>query len=179
LRALLDNTATAGGRIDVANAIALYEYIVQLKPQEILELGPGLSTLVICLAIDELRAADRTYAPRFLGIEEHLVWVAHLESGDDARLLEHVTIAIHPTTSGDGAAWYLDIPRRPYDFVFVDGPDHVRQGCAWSRDVLDLAPDFAARVCIVRRPRGDSAGDVDGASPCRLSPPTPSFHLWF
>ena len=48
-----------------------------------------------------------------------------------------------------GIAHYVGIPRLPYDFVSIDGPDFLRHGYSWSCNVLDLADTLAGDVLIV------------------------------
>ena len=156
LHALLDRLSqSASAAIDVADAIALYECVQRLKPRCLLELGPGTSTNVICLAIDEMQRGDPRYVPRFISVEEHPEWLRYHEAAFEPSLRKHVDFLVLSTATksvdagGPVAAHYVGLPELEYDFVFVDGPDHGRLDADWSCDVIELAPRLAARTCVV------------------------------
>jgi hypothetical protein len=99
----------------------LYAAIRKYRPREVLECGTGVSTIVIAHA---LLANGRG---RVTSMEESGEWFAmacrllpdRYKSVVDLRLSE---------TVADGHAMfrgirYKDVPARPYDFIFVDGPD--------------------------------------------------------
>lgn len=141
--------------IDSADAIGLYEHILSIKPNCILELGPGTSTNIICLAIDEVRKADPSYSPKFLSFEENSEWLIYHEENFQPELRKYVTLGFMPAAKkasdalGENVAHYSNIPKLPYDFIFVDGPDFLSRGCTWSSDVIDLAISCAQTVSIV------------------------------
>jgi hypothetical protein len=140
--------------VDSADAIALYEYIHHLKPNCILELGPGTSTNIIALAIDEIRKKDSLYSPRFLSFEENPEWLSYHEETFEPDLRSYVDLSSLPTEKkseriGGDCAHYVGLPKYPYDFIFVDGPDFHSLGCEWSCDVIELSKDLAASVSIV------------------------------
>ena len=156
LRDLLEKFAKSkSAAIDLADAIGLYEHVLSIKPNCILELGPGTSTNIICLAIDEIRKTDLSYSPTFLSFEENSEWLSFHEETFRPDLRKYVTLGSLPTAKkasdvlGENVAYYVDIPRLPYDFVFIDGPDFLSFGCSWSSDAIDLASTFAQRVSIV------------------------------
>jgi hypothetical protein len=156
LRDLLDRFAQSkSAAVDLADAIGLYEHIVRLRPRAILELGPGTSTNIICLAIDDIRKSDVTYSPTFLSFEENAEWLQFHEETFIPSLRKYVTLAFLPAAKkdsdvlGESVAHYASIPLLPYEFVFIDGPDFLRFGCNWSSDVVDLADTFGKKVSIV------------------------------
>ena len=62
LHKLLEHfSASRSAAVDLADAIALYEYVVTRKPRCILELGSGTSTNIICQAILDIQKEDRSY----------------------------------------------------------------------------------------------------------------------
>lgn len=156
LRDLLEKFAKSkSAAVDLADAIGLYEQMLSIKPKCILELGPGTSTNIICLAIEEIRKTDLSYAPTFLSFEENPEWLSFHEETFQHDLRKYVTLGSLLSAKkasdvvGENAAYYVDIPRLPYDFVFIDGPDFLRHGCSWSSDVVDLADTLAQKVSIV------------------------------
>lgn len=156
LRDLLEKFAQSkSAAIDSADAIGLYEHVLTIKPKCILELGPGTSTNIICLAIDEIRKTDLSYSPTFLSFEEDPEWLRFHEETFQPDLRKYVTLGSLPAAKkasdvlSENVAYYVDIPRLPYDFVFIDGPDFLSFGCSWSSDAIDLASTFAQRVSIV------------------------------
>ena len=55
LQELLSHYATTkSAAIDIPDAIELYEQVINTSPRYLLELGPGTSTAVICLAIKKI-----------------------------------------------------------------------------------------------------------------------------
>lgn len=156
LRALLDRfSRSKSAAVDLADAIALYEYVIERKPACILELGPGTSTNIICQAIADIQESDSNYAPRFLCYEENPEWLRFHEESFVPELRKRVELGVLDTAVKElegargRAVHYLGLPPLPYDFVFIDGPDILRPGCQWSCDVLDLADALAKKVLIV------------------------------
>ena len=156
LRDLLDKfSQSKSAAVNLADSIGLYEQVLSLKPKCILELGPGTSTNIICLAIEEIRKTDLTYAPKFLSFEENSEWLRFHEETFQPGLRKYVTLGSLPSAkkasdvAGENVAYYINIPKLPYDFVFIDGPDFLRYGCSWSSDVVDLADTLAQKTSIV------------------------------
>lgn len=155
LRALLERfSRSKSAAVDLADAIALYEYVLTRKPKCILELGSGTSTNIICQAIADVQKCDSKYVPKFLSYEENPEWLRFHEETFVPELRSYVEFGALETSvkkleTGGGAAHYVGLPVLPYDFVFVDGPDFLRHGCEWSCDVLDLADTLAKKVLIV------------------------------
>ena len=54
-------------------------------------------------------------------------------------------------------AHYNDIPAPPYDFIYVDGPDHLKYGAAVGSDLVDLAPGLAPDGYVIFDGRQASA----------------------
>jgi len=70
-----------------ADAIALYEAVVQRRPRFILELGAGQSSAVIALGMH-----DADCHSRFVAIEENPKWVAHHKETIPQRLLPSIEL---------------------------------------------------------------------------------------
>mgnify|MGYP001244088049 CR=1 FL=1 len=95
------------------------------KPNKVLELGSGLSTLIICHVMNKIHI-DNNYS--FISMENNLDYL------DMARellpekykskvrfCLSKVEIKFFMFFRGYS---YIDIPPEDYDFIFVDGPDY-------------------------------------------------------
>ncbi len=156
LRDLLGKFAQSkSAAVDLADAIGLYEQVLKLRSKCILELGPGTSTNIICLAIDDIRKTDPAYEPTFLSFEENQEWLAFHEQTFEPSLRRYVKLDFLPSgrkesdVPGQYVAHYVGVPPMPYDFVFIDGPDFLRYGCTWSSDALDLADTLARKTSIV------------------------------
>lgn len=166
LRAVLERfSRSKSAAVDLADAIALYEYMMERKPACILELGPGTSTNIICQAIVDIQKGDPSYSPRFLSYEENPEWLGFHEETFVPELRKHVELGALGTSmkkldGGGGAAHYLGLPMLPYDFIFIDGPDFLRHDCQWSCDVLDLSDALAEKVLIVFDGREHTAREV-------------------
>jgi hypothetical protein len=133
--------------ISLADFIALFTHVTHRKPAFILELGAGQSSAVIALA-------TLTYggAKRFVAVEENSEWLNHHKEIIPSYLskgiiLELISVGVSDEY-GSRAAKYVSIPRFPYEFVHIDGPDHDRVDAKISCDILDLLP-YLAPHCIV------------------------------
>ena len=157
LRILLRKFATSeSAAIDTGDALALYGHVIKRKPKAILELGPGTSTAVIALAISKSKLSSR-----FIAIEEDSSWMTYHRKTIGELALSTVEL-IHRDIApkelgGVTAAYYLDIPRVPYEFVHVDGPSNPKVGAAVSCDIIDLLPDLSPKCVIVFDGREASA----------------------
>ncbi|MBI4160706.1 MAG: class I SAM-dependent methyltransferase [Candidatus Yanofskybacteria bacterium] len=105
----------------------LYTYIKKHKPTEVLECGTGFSTLVIMQALKENEEEH--------GIRGHLVSMEESEQyykaaienlpadlKNDQRLEIIWSPAIEDAYDFFQGVRYRDVPKRKYDFVYVDGP---------------------------------------------------------
>lgn len=99
LRMLLEPfSSSKSASVDLADAIALYEYVIKRKPVCILELGPGTSTNIICQAIADIQKSDSSYAPRFLSYEENPEWLSFHEETFVPELRKHVELGALDTS---------------------------------------------------------------------------------
>ena len=99
LQVLLERFARSkSAAVDLADAIALYEYVITRKPACILELGPGTSTNIICQAIVDIQKGDPRYSPRFLSYEENSEWLRFHEENFVPELREHAELGALDTS---------------------------------------------------------------------------------
>ena len=122
--------AYAGGSdvtgVSHSDYLTLYEQVRQHKPREVLELGTGISTVVLAHA---LRENERTGLPagRVTSMEEDADWHRTAQTRMPERLRDQVEIIHSPKVDGTYKCFrgvqYEEVPDRPYDFVFSDGPE--------------------------------------------------------
>jgi hypothetical protein len=113
----------------------LYSHIRKTRPKEVLELGPGLTTLVIALALYENGAGRVTAMEDLQQYYDALKKIIpdHLRPFIDLQLSPSHQVHYGPFR---GKA-YRTIPERDYEFVWVDGPNYDRQ-TEFDADILLL-----------------------------------------
>ncbi len=126
LQAYLQETKSTGcGYIDYA---CLYQTVRSTKPVEVLECGTGVSTLVIALALME-NETETSRGGRVTSMEEHEGWLEMSRKLLPNKYAKYVDFRLSGTIEDQYSLFrgvrYEDIPDRPYDFVFVDGPKYI------------------------------------------------------
>ena len=120
---------------DYSDYWALYAYIRRHRPRHVLEFGPGVTTGIMAQALFENGTGHLTTmedVPHYHeGAKRSLP--DHLRPLIDLRLSPKVEKRYGPF-AGIG---YQLIPERPYDFVYVDGPDYDKK-TAYDVDVLEI-----------------------------------------
>lgn len=162
LQELLDTFASSeSAAVDLADAIAIYEAILNRRPKYLLELGPGTSTVVIALAISRIQKVDSSYKPVFVAIEENAEWLSYHEKHFPVELRALVEMIHRPSVSkmigGEKVACYAEILIYPYEFIHIDGPDFLKHGAAVSCDLIDLEPHLSSACYVIFDGRQDSA----------------------
>ena len=123
-------TRAAGGT-DVTGASysdywTLYEEVRRHRPVEILECGTGISTVVLAQALRE-NAAEGGTRGRVTSMEEDPDWRRIADARLPDALRPFVEILHSPKVDGFYKCFrgvqYENVPDRPYDFVFSDGPE--------------------------------------------------------
>lgn len=120
---LAKSTSTGGEYTDY---LALYQHVRTHKPREILECGTGVSTVVLAHALME-NEREFGIVGRIASMEDKKQWLDVAQELLPPHLTRYVDLVFSPRVE-DG--WYIyrgvrydSVPDRPYDFVFVDGPD--------------------------------------------------------
>ncbi len=153
LKKLLDESRKNKMAADISDCIAVYEDILSLKPNYILELGPGTSTAAICLAINEIREIYKDYSPTFIAIESRKEWLKYHQENLPSNLQQNVKLMLSDeltsTFNGEEVAYYEFIPSYPYDYIHVDGPDIHGLGVDLQRDLISLEKDLSENCVIV------------------------------
>ena len=106
--------------------LTLYEQVRTHRPVEILECGTGISTVVLAQALrrNETEGAHRG---RVTSMEDNLDWHGIAKANLPTGLAPYIELVHSPKVDGYYKLFrgvqYEQIPDRPYDFVFSDGPD--------------------------------------------------------
>lgn len=118
-------TAVTGA--SYSDYLTLYEQVRAYRPREILECGTGISTVVLACALIENAAEDGGELGRVTSMEDDRDWfeVAGKRLPDEVRSV--VDLIHSPKVDGFYKCFrgvqYAELPGRPFDFVFSDGPD--------------------------------------------------------
>ncbi len=137
--------------------LTLYEQVRRYRPREILECGTGISTVVLAQA---LRENERDGAPRgrVTSMEEDVEWHREASTRLPDALAPYVELVHSPKVDGSYKCFrgvqYREVPDRPYDFVFSDGPE--RHSPVNNDKLFDL--DL---IHVVRRSPGPVRAVVD------------------
>lgn len=149
---ILDLTKANKMSADISDCLALYEDILRLKPNFILELGPGTSTAAISLAINKVKEKVNNYAPVFVAVESRKEWLNYQLRKIPKELLSNVELLLKKekvkTFKGKKVAYYEDIPIHPYDYIHIDGPDIHGLGVDLQLDLISLEK-YLNENCLV------------------------------
>lgn len=137
--------------IDKADGLALYEKVISLRPNYILELGPGTSTAVISLAISRIKNKNKLYNPKFIAIDDSEEWLGFHNEMFPNDLRDNVELISRDCSTEvlneEKLAYFLDIPDFPYEFIHVDGPNNTKFGAKASSDVIRLSRNI--KGCVI------------------------------
>jgi hypothetical protein len=111
-----------------ATLFYLYKFITKTRPKSITECGTGLSTVVICHAIESIKKEEPSYNPRFVSLESEQFYWKHAVDLLPGKYKNYVDIKLASLVE-DNYGMYRGVrydckPIPPCDFVFVDGPDY-------------------------------------------------------
>ena len=126
-RVIAQSDSTGCGYGDYA---AQYQTVTRLEPECILECGSGISSCVIAFALKE-RFERTGFKARFVSMEENKFYYEQIVRIFPEELAEFVEFVRSDRVEhwyGDYRRYqgchYADVPKLPYDFVFIDGPKH-------------------------------------------------------
>lgn len=121
--------------VNYSDSLALYTWAKKNKPQEVLEFGPGISTLVIAQALHENGSG------RITTIEDVEKFFLKAKNSCPDHLLPYIDFRLSPKIRKNYGPFhgvgYEHIPELPYDLVFVDGPNYDAH-LEFDVDVLDV-----------------------------------------
>lgn len=139
-------TACGSTGCEYSDYLELYSQILRRRPACILELGSGVSTAVIALALQEL-----AQPAVFVSVDESPEWLDRARKALSRNLAPLVRFHYSPRIERPYGKWmgccYESLPDFPWDFVFIDGPVPRRPGGpkCFNSDILNLPvlPHFA------------------------------------
>jgi hypothetical protein len=106
----------------------LYRFVLSRKPMDILECGTGASTIVLAHALMQ-NERDYGVSGRIVSMEEDEEWYKMAHRLMPQSMKKYVEIVLSPVIEECYAIFrgvrYRDVPERPYDFVFIDGPKYI------------------------------------------------------
>ena len=112
--------------VSFSDYLTLYQQLRRYRPREVLECGTGISTVVLAQALRD-NERDGAARGRVTSIEEDPAWHQEARSRLPEILAPYVDLVHSPKVDGFYKCFrgvqYRDIPDRPYDFVFSDGPE--------------------------------------------------------
>lgn len=122
----------------------LYAHILKHKPKHVLELGPGVSTIVMGYAAKKLR--DSGLPCQVVAMENVPFYYDDLKKLLPSVLDDCVRLILSPTEDrevhGYIARCYTEKPKHEYGLVFIDGPEipsHKEDPRYLDGDILDAA----------------------------------------
>lgn len=113
----------------------LYSHIRKTRPREVLELGPGITTLVIAQALSENGSG------RVTAMEDLKKYHDALDEIVPDRLRPYIDLRLSPAREVHWGPFrgkaYGEIPDRAYEFAWVDGPNYDRER-EFDADILEI-----------------------------------------
>lgn len=122
----------------------LYKHIITYRPSYILELGCGISTVVLAGATKFVHKKYGT-KPQLISMEQSHEWHDELNKIFPNELRDYVNLirsdVADEEISGMIGRHYVDTPNLPYEFVFIDGPvlDKRPSGYQFDSDLYHVA----------------------------------------
>jgi len=117
--AYLEQSVSTG--CDYVDYLALYNHVRKYKPQYVLELGTGVSTVVLAYALRENGGG------KVVSMEDHEYYLDSAKKIFPSELSGfvefHLSPSVEKTRDFFRGGGYQNIPKRDYEFVFVDGPN--------------------------------------------------------
>lgn len=118
-----DASSTSGA--DYWDYAYLYRLVRELKPREVLECGTGITTVVIAAALKENRE-ESGISGHMTSMEQDPSWFEMADAALPRSLREDTEIvlarAVEFTYGPFRGVGYENVPQRPYEFVWIDGP---------------------------------------------------------
>jgi len=133
--------ASSSTGCDYSELLQIHNHVLSTKPSAILELGSGVSTVVIAHAVARLAKAG--HSCRFVSMEEGVDWHRQLLQIFPEKLRPYAEVLQSETEdrqldNGMTMRSYKNKPALAYDFVFIDGPQVPKHGGHFDGDILDV-----------------------------------------
>lgn len=122
----------------------LHSEILRIRPSNVLELGSGLSTIVLADAAMRLRLRNRNCS--VTSLEESPQYADATQRIIPGRLSEVVEVICSPVVRLDLEDGWIGLeyekkPEKDWDFIFIDGPqlpDNSRESKFFDSDLLSI-----------------------------------------
>lgn len=151
--------------VQVWDAVMLYEAVRRYRPRHVLEFGTGASTAFLALALQENHVEDASLRGQLVSLESEPYYLASQLEIFPNQLRGFVdfigTPLITRAYDGETGFAYRDVPRRPYEMIWVDGPALTPE-VRFSGDVIDILPHCAPHVRAFFDGRDETARKVHG-----------------
>ncbi|MFO1089944.1 MAG: class I SAM-dependent methyltransferase [Hyphomicrobiales bacterium] len=118
----------------------LYREILKTKPKRVLELGSGVSTLVLAHAARKLqRSGHECHVVSMEESEPYYTQLRGLLPPEAARYVDLIRSDVVERSFGSyiGRSYALT-PKVVFDLVFIDGPQLERKATYFDADILDV-----------------------------------------
>lgn len=178
---------TKNAAADLGDCLSIYRTVRKLKPMYLLELGPGISTHIICKAIEDIKKVDKEYSPIFIAIEENSKWMTYHKSQIPKQYKNLVQYQQSDVTDNKDEnnieySYYKSIPDYPYEFIHVDGPaGSPKSRLHWYSTDLNRIWERLSPNCYVMLDGRDATGRfwLRSIKHCKIHrhPFTLSYHL--
>lgn len=118
--------------------------ILKRKPTCILECGTGLSTIVLAAAVKKVARDTPGYEGRVVSMESIEDWYEIARKNLPEKYSDVVELVLGPRVKCEFLFFrgyrHSQIPKRDYDFVFLDGPSYEDEhGGSFCADVIHAA----------------------------------------
>jgi hypothetical protein len=119
----------------------IHRHVIKRRPARILELGSGISTIVLASAATRIRTEGGVCF--VVSMEQHDSWFNEIRQLVPPELAQSIELILSPIEDRKIgrriAGCYSMKPKQAYDFVFIDGPQHpLRNDPAYfDGDLLD------------------------------------------
>ena len=139
---LIAKSGSTGG--EWSDYLTLYEEIRSKKPSKILELGSGVSSLIVCFAIEE-NYKDTGETADFFSVEENEYYHSQIVDIFPEKYRQKVNFILRERNQKRYqnilGGYYDDLPKEDFDFIFIDGPTVRTAGTAeksFNADLVNL-----------------------------------------
>jgi hypothetical protein len=133
----------------------LYHYIRKHQPIEILECGTGVTTIVMAWALME-NEQEGVASGRITSMEDVDFWYQQASELIPSELKPYIDLIHSPKVEYSYSIFrgvgYQDIPRRAYEFVFVDGPETTAPSdgtMAFDFDLINVVKNADSPVSAI------------------------------
>lgn len=138
IRTFLEKVVSPSTGCQYSDYWLLYSYVVKYKPREILELGSGISTVILAIAAKENGVSKIT------SMDESEHYLSETKRVLPSSLSSYVSLHYSPSESYAYGPFtgvvYANVPKKNYDLIFVDGPQYDPH-TTFDADIVKIAQE--------------------------------------